>query len=185
MHGLRLRFLIILLCLPLVASLHALGQYDPSQILNAWQTRQPGLTLVGSHRGEVNGAFGNNMPENSLNALQNAVDAGNEIVEMDIYTTQDHVPYLMHDKTLFRMMGFNQPSAYNPDPNRNPAAEWSAIQGFHLCGSRGITDPASGGTGQCQTNYSPIENVPSLVDLANAVRTAQNLQGQTWGASSF
>lgn len=149
----RLRLVVILVCLPLMACLRARGQFNPSQIMNAWQTRQIGLTLVGSHRGEVNGVYGNNMPENSLSALRNAVDAGNEIVEMDIYTTQDHVPYQMHDKTLYRMLRLNQPSAYNPDPNGNPAAEWSAIQSMPLCGSRGITDVAAGGTGQCQFNY--------------------------------
>ena len=153
----RLRTLVVLACVSLMACLHALGQYAPSQIMNALQTRQAGLTLVASHRGEINGAYGNNMPENSVGAAYNAIDAGIEMLEEDVYTTQDHVPYLMHDKTLDRMLQMSNGSLYNPDPNGPPAVAWSAIEGKILCGGRGVTDVAAGGTGQC-TSSSPAQS---------------------------
>ena len=178
----RVRTLLILVCLPLMISLHALGQFDPSQIMNAMQTRQPGLTLVASHRGEINGAYANNMPENSIGALRNAVNGGIEMVEADVWTTQDHVPYVMHDKTLGRTMGMlGKRSYYNPDPNGTPGVNWSAIQGQPLCAGRGDTNVANGGTGTCTLNYTPLQTVSSLVDFTNAVRLAQNQQGQPWG----
>jgi hypothetical protein len=178
----RIRTLVVLACLPLMACLHALGQYNPSLIMNALQSRQPGLTLVAAHRGEINGAYGDNMPENSIGAGQNAADAGIEMIEVDVYTTQDHVAYLMHDKTLLRMLQLNQPSAYvsNPTPANPAAPNWSAIDGLTLCGGRGVTDVTAGGTGACTTS-SPAQTVPRLLDFTNAMLPAQNQQGQPWG----
>src|ERR1039457_3064767 len=98
------RTLVVLVCLQLVACLHALGQYDPSQIMNALQHRQPGLTLVTSHRGEINGPYAENMPENSVGSALNAIYGGIEMIEADVWTTQDHIPYLAHDKTTYRML---------------------------------------------------------------------------------
>lgn len=175
MCRLRLRFPVILLFLPLLVCLRAVGQYDPAKIMNAWQTRQAGLTLVGSHRGEVNGSYSNNMPENSIGAFTNAVNAGIEIVEMDVYTTQDHVPYLMHDKTLARMLEMNVNSYYNPDPSGTPGVYWSQINGKVLCGARGVTPVANGGTGQCLSSGG--QSVPSLASYMNAVRAT----GANWG----
>lgn len=176
----RVRTLLVLVCLPLMACLHAIGQFNPSQVMSAMQNRQSGLTLVASHRGEINGVYANNMPENSIGALQNAVDGGIEMVEADVWTTQDHVPYVMHDKTLNRTMGISGRSYYNPNPSAtSPAAvNWSDIEGKPLCAGRGDTAVAAGGSGVC--TYSS-QTVQSLAAFTGAVRLAQNQQGQPWG----
>jgi hypothetical protein len=119
MSGSNMRTLVVLICLQVTACLHAFGQYDPTQILNAWQERQEALTLVSSHRGDVNGSFANNMPEDSLGTFQNAVDAGTEIVEMGCpddpgscpvpAARQDAVPHDgdFAEKPLQSLYGFN------------------------------------------------------------------------------
>jgi len=54
-----------------------------------------------AHRGLHTGPYGRS-PENSLAAIQAAVDAGFERIEVDVRTTADGVPVLMHDSALVR-----------------------------------------------------------------------------------
>ena len=58
-----------------------------------------GLQLV-AHRG-----YAAAYPENTLPALQAAVDAGARYVEIDVQLTRDAVPVMLHDSTLKRTAG--------------------------------------------------------------------------------
>ncbi len=53
--------------------------------------------IVVSHRGDWR-----NAPENSLQAIQNSIDMGVDMVEIDIRETKDGQLVLMHDKTIDR-----------------------------------------------------------------------------------
>ncbi|GAA3575713.1 glycerophosphodiester phosphodiesterase family protein [Snuella lapsa] len=53
--------------------------------------------IVVSHRGDWR-----NAPENSLQAIQNCIDMGVDMVEIDIRETKDGQLVLMHDKTIDR-----------------------------------------------------------------------------------
>ncbi|GGF02449.1 glycerophosphodiester phosphodiesterase [Mycetocola zhadangensis] len=60
--------------------------------------RQPGdASFVAGHRGDRSGA-----PENTLPALQRAIESPLEFVETDIARSSDGVPVLFHDRTLKR-----------------------------------------------------------------------------------
>lgn len=48
-------------------------------------------------------------PENSLSALEAAIAAGHSVLEIDIRATADGVLVLMHDDSLLRMTGLDQP----------------------------------------------------------------------------
>ncbi|PHN05454.1 glycerophosphodiester phosphodiesterase family protein [Flavilitoribacter nigricans] len=41
-------------------------------------------------------------PENSLPAIQHAIDLGVDIIELDVQVTKDGIPVLMHDRTIDR-----------------------------------------------------------------------------------
>ena len=53
--------------------------------------------MVIAHRGDWR-----NAPENSLQAIQNCIDMGVDMVEIDVRMTKDSVLVLMHDETLDR-----------------------------------------------------------------------------------
>lgn len=53
--------------------------------------------MVAAHR-----AAHNKYPENSLPAIQQAIDLGVDIIELDVKVTRDGVPVLMHDRTIDR-----------------------------------------------------------------------------------
>ena len=53
--------------------------------------------IVVAHRGDWR-----NFPENSLEAIDNAIKMGVDVVELDVKQTKDSVLILMHDKTLNR-----------------------------------------------------------------------------------
>ncbi len=53
--------------------------------------------MVIAHRGDWR-----NAPENSLQAIQNCIDMGVDMVEIDVRETKDSVLVLMHDKTIDR-----------------------------------------------------------------------------------
>ena len=64
--------------------------------------------LVVSHRGDWR-----NAPENSLQAIQNCIDMGVDMVEIDLKKTKDGYLVLMHDKTINRTMnGKGKPEDY-------------------------------------------------------------------------
>lgn len=64
--------------------------------------------LVVSHRADWR-----NAPENSLQAIQNAIDMGVDMVEIDLKKTKDGVLVLMHDRLINRTMnGKGTPADY-------------------------------------------------------------------------
>ena len=65
-----------------------------------WQTSasEEKTILASAHRGEHH-----HHPENSLPAIQAAIDAGMDYVELDVRTTSDGQLVLMHDATVNRM----------------------------------------------------------------------------------
>lgn len=66
------------------------------------------VILVAAHR-----AAHNHYPENSLPAIQEAIDLGVDIAELDVKVTKDGVAVLMHDGTIDRTTtGSGKPSDY-------------------------------------------------------------------------
>jgi len=59
--------------------------------------RKNGPLMIASHRGQWR-----EFPENSLGAINEAIEDGAEIVEIDVQMTADGVPVLMHDATVDR-----------------------------------------------------------------------------------
>jgi glycerophosphoryl diester phosphodiesterase len=57
---------------------------------------------IAAHRGGAG-----NAPENSLAAIQSAIDRQVEAVELDVMLTRDYTPILFHDKTFKRLLGIN------------------------------------------------------------------------------
>ncbi len=59
-----------------------------------------GRPLIMAHRGESG-----NIPENTILALEAAVEIGVDVLESDIRLTKDDVPILFHDEDLARITG--------------------------------------------------------------------------------
>ncbi len=57
-----------------------------------------GRLMICAHRGDINIYY----PENSLEGFLSAIEAGADILEMDLHTTLDGQLILMHDDTLTR-----------------------------------------------------------------------------------
>lgn len=81
----------------LVISGQMLAQDRVSVIREKLLTRDQSSVIVASHRGDWR-----NFPENSLPAIDNAIEMGVDIVELDVQRTKDGVLILMHDGTLDR-----------------------------------------------------------------------------------
>jgi len=67
------------------------------KIFSSFESAKDGKVLVVAHRGDWLSA-----PENSLLAIQNCIDMGVDIVEIDIRKTSDGHLILMHDKSVDR-----------------------------------------------------------------------------------
>ncbi len=78
-------------------SLMATAQDRVSQILEKLHNCDEKTVLVVSHRGDWR-----NYPENSLEAIESAIQMGVDIVEIDVQRTKDGELVLMHDATLDR-----------------------------------------------------------------------------------
>ena len=77
-----------------------------------------GGVLVAAHRAEHH-----RYPENSLKAIQAAIDLGVDIVEVDVKVSKDGVPFLMHDKSVDRT------TSGKGDPE---AMTWAELQQLFL-----------------------------------------------------
>ncbi len=86
----------ILLCAVLVA-LQFSAQNRVEQIREKLMSCNSGSVIVVAHRGDWR-----NFPENSLEAIDNAIKMGVDIVELDVKKTKDGELILMHDRTLNR-----------------------------------------------------------------------------------
>ena len=82
----------------LVAALPAFAQAQRAKaIREALLDPKSDKVLVASHRADWR-----NAPENSLAAIENAIEMGVDIVELDVKRTKDGQFILMHDRTLNR-----------------------------------------------------------------------------------
>lgn len=87
-----LYFISLMLCCPL----WLWGQQTASDAKTNLRDNSKEIFVV-SHRGDWR-----NAPENSLQAIQNCIDMGVDMVEIDLKETKDGYLILMHDKTLNR-----------------------------------------------------------------------------------
>lgn len=72
------------------------GNLQPISLSNQKNSSVKNIRVV-AHRGDWR-----NAPENSLQAVQNCIDMGVDMVEIDLKQTKDSVIVVMHDKTLDR-----------------------------------------------------------------------------------
>lgn len=89
------RILVLLLCC--ASFVNCIAQDRVSNIRKKLVSRDESSVIVASHRGDWR-----NFPENSLEAIDNAIKMGVDIVELDVQRTKDDVLILMHDPTLDR-----------------------------------------------------------------------------------
>lgn len=88
---------LLLLALACLSVFNALAQDRVSQIREKLLNRDQSSVIVAAHRGDWR-----NFPENSLEAIDNAIKMGVDIVEIDVQRTKDGQLILMHDPTLNR-----------------------------------------------------------------------------------
>src|SRR5260370_18636927 len=79
------------------------NNFDTPEIMQALYVWHPDLVLLAPHRG-IHALPGlsqtPNVPENSLQSIGLAAQAGWEMVELDVKLTSDGVPILTHDRSL-------------------------------------------------------------------------------------
>lgn len=81
----------------IVASALQIMAKDRADQLRENLLHNPKYVTVVAHRGDWRGA-----PENSLQAYQNCIEMGVDMIEIDIHKTKDNVLVIMHDETLNR-----------------------------------------------------------------------------------
>ncbi len=86
-----------LLFFVLILSINTFAQDRVSLIREKLINRDQSSVIVASHRGDWR-----NFPENSLEAIDNAIKMGVDIVELDVQRTKDGHLILMHDPALDR-----------------------------------------------------------------------------------
>ena len=107
-----------LLIIALVYVVCASAQTRIDTLVNVLHDPNSRRVLVVSHRGDWR-----NAPENSLQAFQNCIDMGVDMIELDLKKTKDGVLVLMHDNTIDRTTdGHGKPSDYT----------LAELQKFHL-----------------------------------------------------
>lgn len=87
----------IFIILAILSSFEIFAQDRAAQIREKILKCDYNSVLIASHRGDWR-----NFPENSLEAIDNAIKMGVDIVELDIQRTKDGTLILMHDDTLDR-----------------------------------------------------------------------------------
>lgn len=102
----RTLLLFVYICLELANML--LAQQPVDHILEKFREPATESILVVSHRADWR-----NAPENSLQAIQNCIDMGVDMIEIDLKRTKDGHLILMHDKTIDRTTtGKGKPEDY-------------------------------------------------------------------------
>ena len=101
-------YILSLLCMLTSVSF---AQSNLKEILKNFNKPAKENVMVVSHRGDWR-----NAPENSIQAFQNCIDMGVDMVELDLKKTKDGVLVLMHDKKIDRTMnGKGFPENYTLD----------------------------------------------------------------------
>jgi glycerophosphoryl diester phosphodiesterase len=102
----------------LLSVLTAYGQQSADAIRRTFLNANAGTVLVASHR-----ATHNVYPENSLEAIQESINIGVDIIEIDVKVSKDGVPFLMHDRTMDRTTtGKGDPEEFT----------WHELQQFYI-----------------------------------------------------
>jgi len=97
-HGVyrRAAWAIVLLCGLCGGFIMACAQQKKTpKAADAWQGKYP--IVVTAHRG-----FSGQAPENTLAAFRAAIDAGSDMIELDVHLTRDNEVVVIHDDTLER-----------------------------------------------------------------------------------
>lgn len=92
----RRKITILIFCLAIIP---AVAQERMQRVLSELLNENSEKVLVVAHRGDWR-----NAPENSLQSIQNCIDMGVDMVEIDLKMTKDSVLVLLHDKTIDRTM---------------------------------------------------------------------------------
>ena len=90
-------YLKLLLIILLVSCSRPESTDKVDKILEKFHDANSEYVMVAAHRAAHNG-----FPENSLPAIKKAIDMGVDIVELDVKTSKDGIPVLMHDGTIDR-----------------------------------------------------------------------------------
>lgn len=93
----QLKHLKFLLFLFLVACTASQPTTNIDNILEKFHDANSEYVMVAAHR-----AAHNIHPENSLSAIKHSIELGIDIVELDVKTTKDNIPVLMHDGSIDR-----------------------------------------------------------------------------------
>lgn len=100
--------MLLLICLFGVCAASGFAQQTVEKVLRNFKAASAESVLVVSHRADWR-----NAPENSLQAIQNCIDMGVDMVEIDLKKTKDGHLILMHDKTIDRTTtGKGKPEDY-------------------------------------------------------------------------
>lgn len=94
-NKLKLTGSVFYILLFLITSCQTNNQFDKT--LNEFHNSKSEYVMVAAHR-----AAHNIHPENSLPAIQHAIDLGVDIIELDVKVSKDGIPFLMHDGTINR-----------------------------------------------------------------------------------
>lgn len=106
---------ILILFIVTLSALTAFAQQPVDKICERFANEADKSIIVVSHRADWR-----NAPENSLQAIQNCIDMGVDMVEIDLKKTKDGHLILMHDKKIDRTTtGKGKPSEYTLDELRN------------------------------------------------------------------
>ena len=73
------------------------AQTQVEKIINSLKDEQSNNVLIAAHRGDWFWA-----PENSIQAFQNCIDAGIDVLEIDVRLSKEGIPVVIHDDSLAR-----------------------------------------------------------------------------------
>jgi len=109
---------LLLLLLTLAAPQELWAQYHFEQLKADFLAPNSSQVMVAAHR-----AVHHEYPENSLPSIQQAIEMGVHIIEIDVKVSTDGVPFLMHDGTVDRTTnGSGDPEKMN----------WKELQALSL-----------------------------------------------------
>lgn len=135
-------------------------------LLTAQSSRPDWSVLSIAHRGGVVEDY----PENTLMAFRNAIDAGMEVIEIDLRSSKDEVIVVLHDSTLDRTTN-----------GRGPVTDWPLVELKKLDAGMGERIPTYGETLEyvagTDTQLLLDLKVTSVPELTRIVRLTEQ-QGQ-------
>lgn len=85
------------ICLSLCLAIVVMAQQRVDKLIKELNDPKSKKVLVVAHRGDWR-----NAPENSLQAFQNCIDMGVDMIELDLHMSKDSVLFIMHDGTVDR-----------------------------------------------------------------------------------